>query len=104
MRVAHQPDLRPQCLAGGMHAPRRMARVPVDDADPHLDRPEPAPRDIAEQFLADLVGSGPAARGIGRHLLRAPPTKQPPYRHAERLAEDIPERAIDTADRRDRDA
>src|SRR5439155_27099702 len=78
--------------------------IAIDDADPHLDRAEPAARDIAEQFLADLVGPGSAARGIGRHFVRAPAAEQPPHRDAERLAEDVPQRAIDAADRRARDA
>src|SRR5204862_2468229 len=104
MRVAHQPDLRPQGFAGGPHAPRRMARVAIDNANPHLDRPKAATRDIAEEFVADLVRPGPAARGIGRHLLGAPPAQQPPDRDAERLAEDVPQRAIDAADRGHRNA
>src|SRR5437667_7935701 len=81
-----------------------MARVAVDNADPHLDRAEPAGRDIAQQLLADLVRSGPAARGIGRHLLRAPSAQEPPHRHAERLAENVPQGAVYAADRRDGDA
>src|SRR5438045_637456 len=76
--------------SGGMHAAGRVTRVAVDDADPHLDRAETAASDITEQFLADLVGSGPTARGIGRHSVRTPTAKQPPHRHAERFAEDVP--------------
>src|ERR1051325_11961975 len=37
VRVAHQPHFRPQYLARGSHAARRVARIAVDDADPHLD-------------------------------------------------------------------
>src|SRR5437588_857687 len=81
-----------------------MARVAVDDADPHLDRAKPAVGDVAEELLADRIGAGPAARGVGRQLLGAPAAEQPPHRLPERLAEDVPQRAVDAANRRDRDA
>src|ERR1043166_3944713 len=104
VRVAHQSHFRPQRLARGPHAARRLARVAIDDADPLLARPDPAARDIAEEFVADLVRSGPAARRVGRHFLGAAPAQEPPYRYAEGLAENVPQRAIDAADRRYRDA
>ena len=61
----------------------RMARVAVDDADPHLDRAEPALRDIAEQLLADCLGAGPAARGVDRQFFDTAAAEQPPHRHAQ---------------------
>src|SRR5262249_16445181 len=65
---------------------------------------KPAALDVAGQLVADLVGSGPAARGVGRHFRRATATQEPPYRYAKGLAENVPQRAIDPADRRDGDA
>ena len=70
----------------------------VHGADPHLQRLEAAPGDVGFQLLADGVGGGPAAGGIGLHAVELAAAEQPPDRHAERLAENIPERDVDGAD------
>ena len=67
MRIAHQPAIGTERGAGRSHPARRVTRIAVDDADPHLDGAEAAGLDIPQQLLADLVRPGPSSRRIGGH-------------------------------------
>ena len=104
VRIAHQADVGPQRLARRLHACHRIAHRAVDHADPHLHRLEAAARHVVRQLAADAGRVRPAARGIGRHALGLAPAQQPPDRRAQRLAQQVPQRHVDAADRRHRDA
>ena len=104
VRVAHQIDAGAERRARGDHALGRRLRRAVEHADAHLHRAEAALRDVAQQLFADACGVRPAARRVGRHALGAATAEQLPDRHAERLAEQVPQRDVDARQRRDRHA
>ena len=83
VRIAHQPAIGAERSAGRGHPARRVARIGVDYADPHLDGAKPTGLDIPQQLLADLVRSGPASGGISGHRHRPAAAEQLPHRHAE---------------------
>ena len=104
VRVDRQFDVRTDRLARCLHPRGRDMRRAVHRADAHLHGLEAALVDVGVELLADFVGGCPTARGIGRHALQLAPAEQPPDRHAERFAQDVPERDVDRRDRRHRQA
>ena len=98
--VDHQADTRPERGAGRRDPGDARLDVAVHHPDAHLDRGE-ATFDISVQLGSDPSGVRPAAAGVQRHVGSARPAPQFDDRRAERLAEQIPQRHVDAAHRRD---
>ena len=98
--VDHQADARPERGACRLDPGDTRLDVAVHHPDAHLDGGE-ATLGIPVQLGSDSSGVRPAATRIQRHVGSARPTPQVDDGRAERLAEQIPQRHVDAADRRD---
>src|SRR5690606_6657616 len=100
VRIYHDVDFRPERVSCSTHPLCRDTGIAVHCAHAHLHGLEAPLVDIGTKLFADARSVRPAAGGVGRQAVSLPAANEPPDWLAERFAQNVPQRDVDSADRR----